>query len=264
MSGLSNILNIANSGLQTAQTGLRTVSDNVSNVNTPGYIRKVADQQSVAVDGRGGGVDIVAIRLAADKFLQAAGLQANAQSGAAGAKADALDQAQALFGNPNDATSFFSQLNSVFSGFAALSSDSTTATRGAALAQVQSYFDQATSISGGLRTLSDQTDSKIVDDVATANDLIKQIDTLNADISRSRVLGRDTTGAQNQQSGLVDQLSQFPDREGGGRRLRRSRAAHVERPAADGRRRALDAELRHRLRVRAALGDAPKAARRSR
>lgn len=209
MSGLSSILNIANSGLQTAQTGLRTVSDNVSNVDTPGYIRKVADQQSVSTGGRGSGVDIVAIRLAADKFLQAAGLQASAQSGAAAAKSDALDQAQALFGDPNDATSFFSQLNTVFSGFAALSSDSTTATRGAALAQVQSYFDQATSISGGLRTLSDQTDTKIVDDVSTANDLIKQIDTLNADISRSRVLGRDTTGAQNQQSGLVDQLSQL-------------------------------------------------------
>ncbi len=209
MSGLSSILNIANSGLQTAQTGLRTVSDNVSNVDTPGYIRKVADQQSVSVGGRGGGVDIVAIRLAADKFLQAAGLQATAQSGAAAAKADALDQAQALFGDPNDATSFFSQLNSVFSGFAALSSDSTTATRGAALAQVQSFFDQATTISGGLSTLSGQTDSKIADDVSTANDLIKQIDTLNADISRSRVLGRDTTGAENQQSGLVDQLSQL-------------------------------------------------------
>lgn len=209
MSGLSSILNIANSGLQTAQTGLRTVSDNVSNVNTPGYIRKVADQQSVSVNGQGGGVDIVAIRLAADKFLQAAGLQASAQSGAAAAKADTLDQAQALYGDPNDATSFFSQLNTVFSGFAALSSDSTTATRGAALAQVQSFFDQANTISGGLATLANQADSKVSDDVATANDLIKQIDGLNADISRSRVLGRDTTGAQNQQSGLVDQLSQL-------------------------------------------------------
>ena len=52
---LSSILNIANSGLQTAQTQLRVVSDNVSNVNTPGYIRKIAEQNSLTTQGVGSG-----------------------------------------------------------------------------------------------------------------------------------------------------------------------------------------------------------------
>ncbi|MDP3379732.1 MAG: flagellar basal body protein, partial [Brevundimonas sp.] len=34
---ISSIMNTANSGLTAAQTQLRVVSDNVSNVNTPGY-----------------------------------------------------------------------------------------------------------------------------------------------------------------------------------------------------------------------------------
>src|SRR5690606_22062028 len=48
---LNSIMNIATSGMNAAQTQLRVVSDNVSNVNTPGYVRKIADQQSWASQG---------------------------------------------------------------------------------------------------------------------------------------------------------------------------------------------------------------------
>ena len=71
---LNSIMNIATSGMNAAQTQLRVVSDNVSNVNTPGYVRKIADQQSWASQGVGAGVEIARIRLATDRFLQAASL----------------------------------------------------------------------------------------------------------------------------------------------------------------------------------------------
>ena len=65
---LNSILNIANSGLQTAQTQLRVVSDNVANVNTPGYVRKVAEQTSLTTQGIGAGVTVSQIRLATGPF----------------------------------------------------------------------------------------------------------------------------------------------------------------------------------------------------
>ena len=40
---LNGIMGAAVSGLQTAQTGLRAVSDNIANVDTPGYVRKPVD-----------------------------------------------------------------------------------------------------------------------------------------------------------------------------------------------------------------------------
>ena len=58
---LSSILNIANSGLATAQTQLRVVSDNVANVNTPGYVRKIADQVSRTTEGMGSGVEVARV-----------------------------------------------------------------------------------------------------------------------------------------------------------------------------------------------------------
>jgi flagellar hook-associated protein 1 FlgK len=54
---LTSIMNIATSGLQTAQAQLRVTSDNIANVNTAGYVRKVVDQTSAVTQGRGAGVD---------------------------------------------------------------------------------------------------------------------------------------------------------------------------------------------------------------
>src|SRR3954471_117932 len=105
---LNGIMGSAVSGLQAAQTGLRSVSDNIANVDTPGYIRKLVDQHSTVNGGVGSGVSVTQVRLAADRFLQAASLSASANRGQAGAEAAMWDQAQGLFGDPSENTSFFS------------------------------------------------------------------------------------------------------------------------------------------------------------
>ena len=206
---ISSMLSIAGSGLNAAQTGLRTVSDNVANVGTPGYVRKVADQTSASAGGVGMGVSTAQLRLATDKFLQAAGLKAASDSGSAAVRSDMVDQAQSLFGDPNAATSFFNGLDAVFSAFTALSATPGATARAAAVGQVSSFLDQASSISSGLADLRSQGDSRLASDVDTANGLLKKIDGLNADISRAAATGADPTGAQETQSQLIDQLSKL-------------------------------------------------------
>ncbi|MDN8814785.1 flagellar basal body protein, partial [Staphylococcus aureus] len=88
----------ATSGMNAAQTQLRVVSDNVSNVNTPGYVRKIADQQSWASQGVGAGVEIARIRLATDRFLQAASLNASADAGRQTVRYELYDRIQSMFG----------------------------------------------------------------------------------------------------------------------------------------------------------------------
>ena len=61
---ISSIMNTANSGLTAAQVQLRVVSDNVSNVNTPGYVRKIAEQETLISQGMGSGVEVTRIRVA--------------------------------------------------------------------------------------------------------------------------------------------------------------------------------------------------------
>ncbi len=208
---LSSILLNANSGLQTAQTQLRTVSDNVANVNTPGYIRKVADQTALVTGGQGSGVTIAQIRNATDQFLQATSLNASAQSGQSSILSSILDQAQGLFGDPSTSGSYFSTLDNVFSAFSSLASNPTTAGQTQALSQVTTFFNQSASLSASLNQLSSQVDKQMQSDVSQANTLLGQIDALNADISRATSTGSDATGSQNQQSQLIDQLSSLVD-----------------------------------------------------
>ncbi|MEO6341474.1 MAG: flagellar hook-associated protein FlgK [Caulobacteraceae bacterium] len=205
---INAILSSAVSGLNAAQTGLRTVSDNIANVGTPGYVRKVVDQTSYA----GGGVGSATVRLAADRFLQAANLSASARAGQAGAQSGLFDQAQSLFGDPSSDASFFSTLDGVFSAFNTLvSMPASSAARAGALGQVTQFFDQASVISSQLDGLIDQADRSINAGIDQANGLLQQIDDINKDIARSKASGGDVTGPENTQNQLIDQLSSLMD-----------------------------------------------------
>ena len=208
---LNGALNIATSGLLTSQTQLRTVSDNVSNLSTPGYIRKLAEASSRTSDGRGSGVEVAQLRLATDRFLQAAGLRAASASAKAGVSADTLDRAQALFGDPNAKGSFLGGLDGVFSAFAKLATDGSPAARTAPLSTLAGFLDQGREVAGGLTRLSREADEQLAAKVAEANTLLARIDGLNAEISRGSASGGDVTGTQTQQSQLVDQLSALMD-----------------------------------------------------
>ena len=204
---LSSILNIATSGLEVAQTGLNTVSNNISNVNTAGYVREVVNQQSVAVGGQGIGVSVADIARTTNAYLEAANQKATADGSSASVSSSYLDQASSLFGDPTSASSFFGQLDSVFSAFSTLSSSPSATAQAAAVGQVSQFLSSSQSISASLGQLSGQADSQITRDVGTVNGLLSQISKLNSSISQATVSGQDATGAQNQQSALISQLS---------------------------------------------------------
>jgi flagellar hook-associated protein 1 FlgK len=146
MSSLSGILNIANSALQTAQTSLSVVSDNISNVNTTGYIRKTANQTSLTAAGGGQGVTITKVNLVASFYLQQVALMAAANSAKAGAVYNNLDQAQSQFGDPSSPNSLFARLDSVFSSFASLAASNTSGNQSQSLSRLKSFLNNATSI----------------------------------------------------------------------------------------------------------------------
>jgi flagellar hook-associated protein 1 len=209
---LNSILNIANSGLQTAQTQLRVVSDNVSNVNTPGYVRKIADQVSLTTQGVGSGVEVARIRLATDRFLQAASLSAGAEASRQGVRYELYDRIQSLFGDPGGDTGFFSQIDDIFSSFAVAAEDPTSGPRRQdALFKSQSVFDEASRISSQIQAVREDADGRLQSAVEKANSLLQQIETLNLDIARAVVLDGDASGAQTQQARLVGELSSILD-----------------------------------------------------
>ena len=209
---LGSILNIANSGLQTAQTQLRVVSDNVANVNTPGYVRKIAEQVALTNEGLGSGVEVARIRLATDSFLQAASLNASSESNRQGVRYDLYDRIQALFGDPGGDSGFFSQVDGVFSAFAGAAEDPVSSPRRQeALFRVQALFDESTRISGQIQAAREDADGRIQSAVEKANGLLSQIEGLNVEIARSTATNGDASGAETAQAALIGQLSELMD-----------------------------------------------------
>lgn len=209
---MNAIMSSATTGLMAAQTGLRTVSDNIANVNTAGYVRKVVNQAPLVSAGMGVGVNITGISRAADAFLQRAALTAKASSAQSGVLAEAFDRAQALFGDPSSSSSFFNRLDEVFSAFTAAASDpASSIQRGAAIDGVTDFLNEASRISTSLKSLATEADGRIGAAVDRANQLLTQIDSLNADIGRAQVEGRDSTGSENIQGQLINELSSLID-----------------------------------------------------
>ncbi|HET9160013.1 MAG TPA: flagellar hook-associated protein FlgK [Caulobacteraceae bacterium] len=209
---LNQILSTATTGLMAAQQGLRTVSDNISNVNTPGYVRKVVDQTSLVTLGAGDGVDVIGIRRVIDRYLQTASLNASATAGSSAVRAELLDRVQSLFGDPSNDSSFFGRLDQAFSEFGALGNDpSSSLERSDSLSTLQNFFDESSRIASSLSDLQAETDTRVRADVDHVNDLLDKIAKLNGDISRAKYSGTDSSGSENIQAQLVGELSGLID-----------------------------------------------------
>jgi flagellar hook-associated protein 1 FlgK len=205
---LNSIMNTASSGMMAAQTGLRVVSDNIANVNTPGYVRKTVSQSNLISNGIGVGVSIDAIKRATDRYLQSASLNAVSDSGRASALSENLNTAQNLFGDPSGDNSYFGKLDDIFSAFSKASDDpSSSLLRTQALTRVDDFLGESSRITSTLSSLGKDADNRIVSDIERVNDLLQQINTLNTDITRAKVAGADGTGSENVQSGLIDELA---------------------------------------------------------
>ncbi|WP_313445155.1 flagellar hook-associated protein FlgK [Brevundimonas sp.] len=209
---LNSIMNIATSGLRTAQSQLRVTADNIANVDTPGYIRKVADQSAAVTNGYGSGVDVTRVRLATDRFLQAASLSAGSDAARQTVRYELYDQIQNQFGDPSSDTNFFAQVDKLFATYATLAeSPTSSAGRQDTIYKTQAIFNQAAGIASQIQSARQEADGRLLSAVETVNPLLEQIAKLNKTIAAGTVTNEDVTGAQNAQLGLINELSKYLD-----------------------------------------------------
>lgn len=205
---LTAMLKTASSGLNAAQMNLRVTSDNVANVNTPGYVRKKVDQSPLVVGGQGMGVDIQGVSRITDQYLQLASLTSSSESSRWSVVSRYLDNAQSLFGNPATESYYFSRLDEIFNAFASAADDpSSSLLRSQAISNVEDFLSETNRINQQFSELGETVDAEISASINRANDLLAQINQLNADISRAKLTNGDASGSENIQSQLVDELA---------------------------------------------------------
>lgn len=205
---LTATLLTASSGLNAAQANLRAISDNIANVNTPGYVRKAVNQSSLVVDGAGMGVKIDGVERITDQYLQMASLTASSDASRWSAVSQYLDNAQSLFGDPSKDGFFFNRLDKIFASFATAADDpSSTLLRSQALSNVEDFLTEADRINSQIVALGDTIETQVSASVDRVNNLLSEISKLNSDITRATLSGNDASGAANIQSQMLDELA---------------------------------------------------------
>ncbi|GIU66220.1 flagellar hook-associated protein FlgK [Candidatus Phycosocius spiralis] len=208
---LNTIMHIATSGLFTSQKGIRTVTQNVSNVNTPGYVRLQHNQYIREIGGTGQGVETGLVTRAADRFLAAAALAASSSAGNAGGRSSYLENVQAAFGDPTSSGSIFASLNRTLKAFetGVLNPGSTSARRGA-ISELQNFLSRVSTISQTVDAARVDADQRVSDQVQRVNKLLEDIAAANSEISRAIAVG-DATGIQQRQADMIQELSTYVD-----------------------------------------------------
>jgi len=209
---LSGILGNALSGLHASQAGMQAASNNVANVNTPGYARTEARLVASNIGGTAMGVSVDGVKRITDVYLQTASVRAISSAGSAGVLASSLDRVQAQFGGLDDPGSIFSRMNNVFNSIAQASVDPTeSVSRLSVMSDIESFLMEADRLNIELQTQRRETDAQISTNIAQANDIIQEMFELNKSVQTLASTGGDSSGAKNRQSELLNQLSEIMD-----------------------------------------------------
>ena len=205
---LSDILGSALSGLNAAQAGLRSASNNIANVNTPGYARERVPLQTGVTAGQVSGVRAMEAVRVADRFLEATVYRRAGDWGQAEAVATTLDRLQAMLGSPGDSSGLPARLDAI--GAAAV------AMTGAAGSEptVRGFVGAVGQALSSLQTLDEDVAALQIDaerelsyTVDTINNLLRRIDGLNDTVARQAVGGKASNGAIDQRMSAVEELA---------------------------------------------------------
>jgi len=215
MSSLNASLAAALSGLAAEQGALEATTNNVANVNTPGYSREVpvlVTSDPLVVDPLtlGTGVTLKTIESVRDPILESRIQQETQTQGQLSALVSALSQTEVSFtsgtGDIGTAISnFFNSVNQLSTSPADLSLRQGVLTAADNLATA---FNVAANHLTAQRT---SLDASVEQSVGQINQLTQQIAQLNGQISSLQNVGQDAGTFLDQRTQLIDQLSSLID-----------------------------------------------------
>lgn len=181
------------SGLKTSQSAVDLASMNISNVNTQGYSKKVFQQESVIIDGRGGGVQVGKYTRNIDESM----LKSMRTESSTLHKLDVLDEYYSriveTFGEPGSNNSLahsFTELQEAIEAFS-VDSDVTT-TQNNVVAEAVDAIDKISALSNEVQALRLEADISLEEAADEINELLINLDELNDEVVRIDNLGVDS------------------------------------------------------------------------
>lgn len=205
---LNEILGSAISGLAASQAGLRSVSNNVANVGTPGYARERVGLSAGVTNGRVSGVVVGEPERVADRFLENAVYLRSGDMGRAEAASSYLDRLQALLGAPDSEAGLPARLDAISSSAIKLTSSQSAAQNVAVFAgDVQDAIGSMKQLERDVDGLRADVESEVGYTVERINGLLSRIHDLNNTVAQLDGLGRSSAGAVDLRVSALEELS---------------------------------------------------------
>ena len=206
---LNGIAASAVSALKTNSAALGVVSNNVSNLNTPGYARRIVNLQTLSAGGQLMGVDVASIQRVTDQFLAQEQLSAGGGSAQYDTMAGLFSQLNGVLGAPGDNQSLATGLTNLASAFATASqSPTSSASRTGVINALNGLGNDFSNVFGNISALRNQIDQQAVNSVTSTNTLIKQIFDLNTQIKNTAATGDQASALLDQRDVALNQLAQ--------------------------------------------------------
>jgi len=211
MPGLNTSLSIAVQALQANQGALNVTSNNIANVNTPGYSRQVAILNEAPTFQEnnitfGGGVTLEQFQSVRDQLLQLRIYEETQQQGNSETQFNSLSQIEGIFSNPSQGVG--GALSAFFNSLSQLSTNPTDANaRQAVLTSANNLANSFHQAVSSLTTIGTGLDQSVPQTVDQINRLTSQIATLNGQVAQMQGLGKDPGTVQDQRDELIRQLS---------------------------------------------------------
>lgn len=209
---LNAILSSATSGLQSNQTALRVTSNNIANVNTQGYHRRIVDFGPRLTAGTLSGVGIEQIRRIADTYLAREATTASSALGGAETLTAYFDRIQDLIGSLDGGSSLDARISGAMSALTQLSVDPSSVTRrNSALSAINSALTAISGMATNVQALRQDANTQLITDISSVNDLISRVYELNKSIKTAFSRGETDTGLLDQRDQAITELSKFLD-----------------------------------------------------
>ena len=205
---LSNILGAAVSGLSASQAGIKSISNNIANIGTPGYARERVSLSTGVTQGRANGVVIGETTRVADRFLEQTVYLRAGDMGRAEVTANYMERLQAFLGAPGAESGVPARLDAISAAAISLTSGQSSPQNASAfVAEVQDAIGSLRQLDEDVQVLRGDVESEVGYAVESVNNLLERIHGLNATVAQLRGLGRSAGGAEGQRMSALEELS---------------------------------------------------------
>ncbi len=209
--GLSS-LDAALSGLRVSQQQINVISNNVANVGTPGYTRKILPQESQAANGITIGVRANTIIRQVDINLERDLWTQQSSVGFYNVQSEFLGRVEAFHGPPDAELSFAAEASRLQDSFLALAdSPENTFLQASTVDEAIDTANKINEFSDFITTLRNDTQNEISVTVERINGLLEQVANLNDEVETQLASGRSSASTEDQRSAAINELAGLID-----------------------------------------------------